>query len=145
MNSPRILIVDDDKDEHNLLRAAIKQIIPNAYTISMFDGKEVIDSLFGKPMKRLPDIIFLDINMPKLNGLVTTKLLKANEVLKKIPVIILTTSSNTADHYEAIRNGADAFFQKAASFDDLLKIIKAVKDVWLNRAPFIDLESTYHI
>jgi DNA-binding response OmpR family regulator len=132
MISVRILIVDDDEDEHEFLRAAIKQIIPGAETTSMFDGKEVVDSLYeekGLP----PDLIFLDINMPKLNGLLATRSLKANEVLKKIPLIILTTGSNAEDHYNALKYGADAFFQKAANFGDLLKIVEIVKSTWLNK------------
>jgi CheY-like chemotaxis protein len=133
---PTILVVDDDKDDHTFLEMAIREVIPNVAIKSLYDGSEVKDFLlkkneFEKEIQKLPDVIFLDLNMTKIGGRETTYLLKKDEDLKSIPVVILTTASNPEEKQELLRLGANDFYTKPVELSDLVRIVRSVSDRWL--------------
>src|SRR5215207_5907573 len=90
-----ILIIDDDVDDHFLLRKAINQVVPQAIVESLYDGSEALQ--FLENCTALPNLIFLDLNMPIVSGMNTIKLIRQNESLSKIPIAILTTSTRDWD------------------------------------------------
>ncbi|MCE3226139.1 MAG: response regulator receiver protein [Bacteroidetes bacterium] len=128
-SSYTILIVDDDKDDHFFLRRAINEVVPKAEVKSFYDGTEVMDYLYSRD--RIPDLIFLDLNMQKMNGRSTVALIKQDEFFFKIPVIILTTSSSLSDRLDLTDLGADDFFTKPIGAGDLISIVEKVKNRWL--------------
>jgi CheY-like chemotaxis protein len=124
-----ILIVDDDKDDHFFLTRAIKEVVPNAEIQSFYDGTEVMQYLYNR--ERIPDLIFLDLNMGKLNGRSTVALIKQDEFFFKIPVVILTTSSNLSDRLDLTELGADDFYTKPVGDTELKRIVEKVRNRWL--------------
>src|SRR5688572_5754140 len=104
----RILIVDDDEDDIDIFREAIEELDPSVKCLSAFNGLEAL-SLLAKLHTKLPDYIFLDLNMPKLNGKCCLAELKKSSVYRQIPVIIYTTSRLESDIEETRRLGASYF------------------------------------
>jgi two-component system response regulator len=124
-----ILVVDDDNDDQYFLRNAINKVIPNVIIESLYDGSEAID--FLRNCKAFPNLIFLDLNMAKVNGKTTMKAIKQNSSLEKVPVIILTTSRNENERDELLKMGASAFYTKPSNAAELVNLITEVKNKWL--------------
>jgi CheY-like chemotaxis protein len=122
------LIVDDDRDDHYFLTLAIQQIIPQAQIKSVYDGSEVLDLLLGPDKKEIeqPDLIFLDINMPRICGKVTTSRIRSNPRFNHLPIVILTTSGNFLEKEELLKLGANAYFTKPSNLAELSDIISTV-------------------
>ena len=110
----KILLVDDDLDDQVIFLDALSEIATQAVCITADSGIEVFTNL--KTMAPLPSIIFLDLNMPFMNGFECLERIKKDEQYKKIPVIIFTTSNNPADKIRAKELGAELFFTKTADF-----------------------------
>ena len=124
-----ILIVDDDHDDQFFLRKVLNQIIPQAIVESLYDGSEAL--LYLDKCTSLPNLIFLDLNMMKLSGKETMKIIKKNSYLSKVPVIILTTSKSEEEKAELLALGASAFYSKPDNASGLLQIVEEVKSRWL--------------
>jgi CheY-like chemotaxis protein len=127
-----ILIIDDDKDDHFFLNEAIKEIIPDWETKSLFDGVEAIDYFFGKDREsvHLPRLIFMDLNMTKLSGLETVSLMRKDKRLDAIPIIILTTAGKIEFRKQLAEVGANDFYTKPCSLEGLKKIVSDVLKKW---------------
>lgn len=129
-------MVDDDPDDHFLITRSLNKVFANPVIRSVYNGLEAIDYLFKKGTyleneDKHPDLIFLDINMPKLNGIETTELIRKEKHLVHIPVIILSTSSNPADKATLLKSGAADFYVKPFDLNQYLIIIEEVKNKWL--------------
>jgi CheY-like chemotaxis protein len=124
-----ILVVDDDQDDQFLLRKAITDTIPQAIVESLYDGSEALHYL--NTCTSLPNLIFLDLNMMKLSGKETIKIIRRNKYLSKVPVVILTTSRNPAERVELLTLGANGFYIKPDRHVDLISIVEEVKEKWL--------------
>ncbi len=124
-----ILIVDDDADDHYILRRAINKVIPQVIIESVYDGSEAITYL--KRCDCLPDLIFLDLNMPMLTGKETIKQIRANTTLKNVPIAVLSTTRSEAEQQECLALGANEFFSKPYFNKQLFEIIEQVRDKWL--------------
>jgi CheY-like chemotaxis protein len=128
MKPNNFLIVDDDRDDHYFLTLAIRKIIPQAQVNSVYDGSEVL-ALLSSPEKTrsdLPDLIFLDINMPRICGKVTTRRIRSNPMFSALPIVILTTSGNSLEKEELLKLGANAYYTKPSSVAELSGIITEV-------------------
>jgi CheY-like chemotaxis protein len=124
-----ILIVDDDSDDHFFLRSAIERLIPQALIESVYDGEEALQYL--QDCVAIPNLIFLDLNMAKISGRETIKVIKQNEKLNKVPVVVFTTSKSEEEKAEMFSLGAAGFYSKPNQLEDLLKIVEEVKYKWL--------------
>jgi CheY-like chemotaxis protein len=102
-----ILYADDDKDDRDLLAEALEQIDPSISCITAHDGKEALNIL--QENKTLPDYIFLDVNMPVMDGKKCLTELKKDSKLKNIPVIIFSTTTNTQEILHLFQLGASEF------------------------------------
>lgn len=110
-----ILLVEDDPDDQMLFIEVIKKINNRVkYTVA-YDGQDALNKL--KILKHLPDIIFLDINMPHMNGFEFLTRLKIEMSLNQIPVIVLSTSNNIAE--KVYQLGAAGFLTKPTSISKL--------------------------
>jgi CheY-like chemotaxis protein len=124
-----ILIVDDDPDDHYFLRRALTDAVPQVLVESVYDGSEALQYLHSCPS--LPSLIFLDLNMTRITGKDTMKVIRDNPVLNKVPVVILTTSRNNAEKEELLNLGAVGFYNKPHSSAELTEMILEVKRTWL--------------
>src|SRR5687768_4204869 len=105
-----ILIVDDDADDHFFLRKALNKHVPNALIESLYDGAEAL--LYLEKNESLPDLVILDLNMTRISGQDTIRLIRKNKALEQVPVIIYTTSRNEAERKKMLELGAQDFFTK---------------------------------
>ena len=92
------------------------------------NGEEALQVLENKA--NIPDIILLDLNMPKINGIEFLRILKANDELKHIPTIILTTSNNQKDLIECYKTGMSGYVLKPLKYEDYVKKIETVLSYW---------------
>lgn len=112
-----LLLIDDDEDDREVFREAIHTCAPDVDVVFAVDGLQALDLLSSGAVK--PDFIFLDYNMPRMNGVQCLKALKRSNRFRKIPTIVYTTSADR-EHEKVIRLlGADEYMQKTTSFTDL--------------------------
>jgi DNA-binding NtrC family response regulator len=117
MEKKFILLADDDEDDRLLFANAIMDTVVSTNFKTVNDGKYLMDYLrSGEP---LPDIIFLDINMPRKNGTTCLAEIKANDKLKAIPVVIISTSPDPSLIALVYKHGAAYFIPKQTSFSGL--------------------------
>lgn len=130
-----ILLVEDDPDHADLTRIALQTArVPFDLDVVM-DGTEALQYLHREaPYERvrLPDLILLDLNLPKLDGREVLRSIKSDPDLRLIPVIVLTTSSDLTDIEMSYRNHANSFITKPTDFDDFLHAIETMHEYWLS-------------
>jgi CheY-like chemotaxis protein len=121
----RILLIEDDQIEVMKLKRTIAKLELDHQLIEAENGEVALRIL--NESKELPDIIFLDLNMPKINGIEFLKLLRSDEVLKYLPTIMLTTSNNPRDVLECYKVGVAGYILKPLKYRDyVLKIEKTL-------------------
>ncbi len=123
----RFLLIDDDADDRSLFSEALAMVNPVIVCDQAADGEEALSRLHQTGPDGL-DIIFLDINMPVMNGWQLLKILKREEAYRNIPVVIYSTSSNKRDISTAYDLGALCFVTKPHAFRLLQKILGVVVD-----------------
>ncbi|MEC4003999.1 response regulator [Flavobacterium sp. SUN052] len=126
--SLNILLIEDDTIEVMKFNRVLKTLGLNHKIIEANNGEDALHILKVKEI--IPDIIVLDLNMPKLNGLEFLAILKNDEILKYIPSIILTTSGNHKDVLECYKIGIAGYILKPLKYDDYVDRIKRLLDYW---------------
>ncbi|OBX24526.1 response regulator receiver domain-containing protein [Gelidibacter algens] len=123
-----LMIVDDDKDDRFFFRSAIRKYNPSFECIEAENGDDALKQL--RKSEQLPDFIFLDLNMPKMDGRECLEELKKDNTLKNIPVIIYSTSEYKLDKEVTKDLGADYFLTKLSDIYPLPEeLIKAMNEV----------------
>lgn len=137
MNSRPILLVEDNPDDETLtIRALKKHNIRNEIIVA-HDGAEAIDYLFGTgphaghDLPRLPEIVLLDLKLPKLDGLDVLRKLRSDERTKLLPIIILTSSNEDQDRLRSYGLGANSFVRKPVVFDQFIQAVGQLGLYWL--------------
>ena len=115
-------IADDDPDDREIFIEALHGIDKLCKCVTAFDGQEALSKLTNG-IGQLPDFIFLDLNMPRMNGKQCLVEIKKNSKLRKIPVIIYSTSTDEKDIAETLELGAAFFLQKPNRFDELSRAL----------------------
>jgi two-component system response regulator len=131
-----ILLVEDNADDEQLtLRAMRQSDIPNIIRVAR-DGAEALEKLFGTSLERLPDLVLLDLKLPKVNGLEVLQKIRANELTKTLPVVVLTSSDEERDIVESYELGANSYIRKPVDFDQFIDAVRQLGLYWLsmNRA-----------
>lgn len=135
MYKKSILLVEDNPDDVLLTRRALRQSNILNEVVVAEDGAQAIDLLFGKgpedPSRLRPELILLDLKMPKVGGLEVLKHIHADDVLSLIPVVVLTTSNEEDDLIRSYRNGANSFIRKPVDFDQFVEAIGQMGLYWL--------------
>ena len=135
MNSIHILLIEDNEGDILLTKEALNQVmLPTTISVAK-DGKEAInylEKIAPYVNSLIPDIILLDINLPKMNGHEVLKYLKTNNKFKHIPVIMFTTSSAEKDILESYKNYANCYITKPVEVDDFLNVIKSIENFWIS-------------
>jgi two-component system response regulator len=138
-----ILLVEDSEDDVDLtLRALARQNIANEVEV-VRDGAEALDFLFargsyaGRDPRDLPQLVLLDINLPKLSGIQVLRRMRENQVTRMVPVVMLTTSEQDEDVVESYSSGANSYVQKPIDFEEFTEAVKQLGVYWLlvNQGP----------
>lgn len=124
----KIMLIEDDMIEVMKLNRAASTLNLNHKIIEANNGEEALKALEHKG--NLPDIILLDLNMPKINGIEFLKILKADERLKYIPTIILTTSNNQRDLLECYKIGIAGYVLKPLKYEEYVSKIEKLLSYW---------------
>ena len=124
----KILLIEDDTIELMKLNRAMLSLNMNHKVTEVNNGEDALELLLNK--QYYPDIILLDLNMPKINGIEFLSILKTNESLKFIPTIILTTSSNKKDLLECYNIGIAGYVQKPLKYQDYIAKINILLSYW---------------
>jgi CheY-like chemotaxis protein len=132
-----ILMADDDKDDRMMTEKALRKnrvINPIRF---LEDGEELVEYLkrtgrYADPQKSpRPCFILLDLNMPRMDGRKALEIIKADPELKKIPVVVLTTSKAEEDIVRTYKLGANSFITKPVNFEGLVSVMESLKNYWL--------------
>ena len=121
-----ILLIDDDLDDREIFVTALDTLDKKVDCLTLDNATEALRMLYNSEVN--PDVIFLDLNMPVMNGHEFLAAIKSHEVLQQIPVIIFSTSSHQSTVEAALKLGAHQFLTKPDNFDDIIGIIKSVID-----------------
>jgi CheY-like chemotaxis protein len=132
-----ILVAEDDPDDRLLVREAFNesQLLCNLTFVG--DGNELMDyllrqgSFVNQPVPR-PGLILLDLNMPGKDGREALAELKAHPVLRRIPVVVMTTSKAERDVLQSYELGVSSFLVKPVTFERLVEMVKTLGDYWLD-------------
>ena len=135
MKPIHILLVEDNEGDIFLVTDALEEgkIVNKVSVIK--DGKEAIDFLEKKEKYQnaeRPDLILLDINLPKKNGFEVLEHIKSQKNLKQIPVIMLTTSSSEKDISMSYKNHANCFITKPVDVENFLKVVYSIENFWIS-------------
>ena len=117
-NLQRILLIEDDEDDQYLFCEALARIHPTIVFEVAQEGSEALRKIDAEPAY---DFIFMDLNMPKMDGFECLKRLKANPIHQNVPVIIISTSTQQKDIDHCMRMGAAYYFTKPVHFDELFR------------------------
>lgn len=129
MREIKILIVEDNEGDIILAQEAFKEMkMKNSLTLAR-DGEMAIELINNS---ELPDIIFLDINLPKVDGKEVLSYIKSNERLKHIPVLIFTTSTSKNDILDAYKGHANCYISKPNNLYRFQEIVRSVEQFWID-------------
>jgi CheY-like chemotaxis protein len=117
-----LMLIDDDEDDQEIFITAANEISDSIKCMAFLDASQALEKLIIKEVN--PDVIFLDLNMPVMNGQQFLVEIKKNSILKNIPIIIFSTTSRLATINATKELGASDFITKPDKYDQLVKILK---------------------
>lgn len=136
--SPKpILLVEDNADDIDLTLLALKEARVLNDVIVAKDGAEALDYLFGtgvhkgRDTSNLPQVVLLDLKLPKIDGHEVLRRLRASPITKYVPVVVLTTSKEDQDIIESYDRGANSFIRKPVDFGNFMEAIRQLSLYWL--------------
>jgi two-component system, response regulator len=137
MQNKTILLVEDNRDDEELtLRALRKNNISNDIVVAR-NGVEALDYLFaegiylGRNLSLMPQVVFLDLNLPKLSGLEVLRRIRADDRTKLLPVVILTSSNEDRDRIEGYGLRANSYVRKPVDFNQFMEVSRQLGLYWL--------------
>ncbi|GAB4307353.1 MAG: response regulator [Methanobacteriaceae archaeon] len=133
-----ILLVEDDPDDVNLTLRALNKSNLNQEIVIANDGLEALEYLFGegkyadRDSSKIPELILLDLKLPKMDGIEVLKRLRSNEKTRTATVIILTSSKETEDIVKCYKLCANSYIQKPVDFNRFIETVWILGRYWLN-------------
>lgn len=137
MKDLHILLVEDNEGDIILTREALREISAVKDISVVKDGREAIHFLFKTGSHEnapVPDLVLLDINLPKVDGKEVLKTIKQDPLLRKLPVIVLTTSASEKDIIDAYTHYANCYITKPVDYSSFMKVIQSVESFWMQTA-----------
>lgn len=122
-----IFLADDDRDDVEFFTDALKEIGQGFDLTVACNGQELIEKLQAR--QNSPDIIFIDINMPVLDGIEALSLIKKDQELEMVPAVVYSTSSNTTHISRAYESGASSYFKKPSDFRSLKNELERILSI----------------
>lgn len=143
MTDKVILLVEDNPDEELLTLRALRKNDVTGEVVVARDGVEALDYLFGtgayagRDTSVMPQLILLDLKLPKIDGLEVLRRLRADERSRLLPVVILTSSREQQDMLEGYGLGANSYVRKPVNFEQFVRAVEQLKLYWLilNESP----------
>lgn len=124
LKNKNVVLTDDDADDRGIFREAFRELnVDNKLTICA-DGVELMNYL--KNATELPELLFIDLNMPKKSGIECLKEIRSNEKFRDVSIAIFSTSNSERDIEATFNNGADVYICKPNDYDQLKRILKLV-------------------
>lgn len=134
-SSKPILLVEDDNVDVMTVKRALKDLNIKNQLVRTANGEEALEYLKNNGNKQ-PCIILLDLNMPKMNGIEFLQIVKADDALKQIPVVVLTTSSQQQDIIESFKLNVAGYIVKSVDYAEFTEAISAINMYWtLSKLP----------
>ncbi|MHC4487893.1 MAG: response regulator [Planctomycetota bacterium] len=128
-NSQPILLVEDDRVDVMTVERAFNDLKVTNRLVCTGNGEEALEYLKTENNKK-PCVILLDLNMPKMNGIEFLKIAKADETLKSIPVVVLTTSKTARDVAESFELGAAGYMVKSVDYRKFVETVRTIDLYW---------------
>jgi CheY-like chemotaxis protein len=128
-----ILLIDDNLGDIKLLEIAFRKMqLPTQITVAETaeQGLSMLQGSEGEKERRLPDLVFLDLNLPSMHGLTFLELVKADPALTSIPVVVLSSSSASKDIADSYSRHANGFVTKPSSSEGYLTFVSGVSEYW---------------
>lgn len=130
-----ILIADDDPDDRLMASEALAHTYPPCQVSCVEDGEDLLDFLYSRGAyadngQPLPDLILLDLNMPRKSGVEALKEIKSDLRLKHVPIVVLTTSKEEEDIYRTYDLGVNSFITKPITYEALLNTMRILGRYW---------------
>ena len=143
MSSGTILLVEDNPDDEMLALRALKKADTKNTVVVARDGEEALEYVFGtgrfktRDPNETPQVIFLDIKLPKINGLDVLKNIRNDQRTSLIPIVLLTSSDEESDMVTGYELGANSYINKPVDFDQFIDQVKVLGRYWLgiNKTP----------
>ncbi len=138
LQAPIVLLVEDNTSDIELTFRAIQRLEADFDITVCRDGQEALDFLFAKGkyasrnINELPQLILLDINLPKVNGLSVLKEIRASELTNQIPTVLLTTSDERIDIQRGYEYGVNSYVRKPVDYSIFCNTLKSLGEYWLN-------------
>jgi two-component system, chemotaxis family, response regulator Rcp1 len=129
-----VLLIEDNPGDVRLLQEAFRELQANVHLKVAKDGAEGIEAIekeAGRGLKNWPDLILLDLNLPKISGHEVLARIKNNPETRRIPVIVLTSSRAEVDVRRAYDSHANAYLRKPSSLEDLISAAAQIKSFWM--------------
>ena len=136
MDTKPILLVEDNPDDVELTIMALEQSRVTNEVVTVGDGVEALDYLFGtgdfagRDTRVMPQVILLDLNMPRMNGLEFLRRIRADAKTRLLPVVVLTTSNEDIDRIESYNLGANSYVRKPVNFHQFVEAIHQLGLYW---------------
>ena len=143
MEPMTILLVEDNADDELLaLRALKKSSVPNHVVVAR-DGEEALEYIFGRGryqgrnVSEQPKVVFLDLKLPKLNGIEVLRSIRQDRRTCRMPVVLLTSSDEPQDLVDGYDSGANSYINKPVDFNEFVEQVKLLGQYWLgiNQVP----------
>jgi len=128
-NSKPILLIEDDNVDVMTVERVLRELKIANQLVSTSNGEQALEYLRTNDNKK-PCVILLDLNMPKMNGTEFLKIVKTDEALKKIPVVVLTTSGQQQDVVESFKLGAAGYMVKSVDYGKFVETIRTINLYW---------------
>ena len=133
-NPAEILLVEDRISDVELMEEALHEFHGHHHLHVVRNGEEALAFLYQQGKYRnapCPDLILLDLNLPKLNGREVLAVIKTDPTLKRLPVVVLTTSTTAQDILQSYELHANCFITKPADLDQFMEVVQATMNFWL--------------
>jgi CheY-like chemotaxis protein len=135
-----ILLVEDNPADVQITQRALRESAVPVELLVVRDGQEAVDYLLRQgphahdPGWRSPDLILLDLNLPRLNGREVLERIRATPSLRAVPVVVLTTSRRSEDVQQMYAAGANTYIEKPADFTRFVEVLQTIQRYWLDTA-----------